>query len=160
MLAPFKEMSLYGDRKYPIPCVSAFIRNDQGQVLLTKRSQKVFFPGAWCLPGGHVDGGQEWVQTLCAEVKEEVGLNVLEHRLVGIYSDPNVNQMFEPQTQTLRTYVNVLFLVSRFEGHVTPNDEVSEVGWYSEKELPTPFLECERIKTLDGFHFNGTVFVK
>lgn len=152
---------MYGEnRRYPIPCVSAFIQNGKGEALLTKRSDKVFFPGLWCLPGGHVNGGESWVHTLINEVKEEVGLTVLEYQLIGIYSDPKINYLEEPTTKKMRAYASALFMVTRFEGVITPNDEVSEVGWYGLQNLPQPFIECERVKTVDGFHFKGTVFVK
>lgn len=152
---------MYGeDRKYPIPCVSAFILDRNGRVLVTKRSNTVFFPGVWCLPGGHVNGGCDWEETLINEVKEEVGLRVIECKLIGIYSDPKLNHMEEPTTKKMRAYANALFMVTKFEGTVSINDEVAEFGWYTLQDLPQPFLECERVKTVDGFSFTGSVFVK
>lgn len=161
MLAPSKEKSLYGEkRNYPIPCVSAFIQNEKGEALITERSKKVFFPGLWCLPGGHVNGGEDWVQTLFSEVEEEVGLEVVSYQLVGIYSDPALNVLEEPTTGEKKAFANVLFKVSAFKGEVTPNDEVSNWGWFSKEKLPLPMIECERVKTVDGFQFNGQVFVR
>lgn len=140
--------------------MSAFILNEKGEVLLTERSSKVLYPGYWCLPGGHVDGGTDWVRTLKNEVLEEVSLEVVSYELVGIYSDPAFQRLTEPTTKEVRDYVNVLFKVTEVRGTAKANDEVSKLGWFTKPNFPTPFLECEKIKTLDGFQFSGEVFVR
>ncbi|MBM4317124.1 MAG: NUDIX domain-containing protein [Deltaproteobacteria bacterium] len=144
----------------PRAAVSAVIMNPEKKVLLTLRSSKVWWPGQWCLPGGHLRGGQDWLSTCREEVSEEVGLEVVKARLVGIYSDPEVNQLWEPRAGKKLSFVVASFLVTDYRGEVKVNDEVSEVGWFELDRLPTPLLVSEKIKISDAFRFDGQAFVR
>ena len=105
---------MYGEgKRYPRVCVSATILDSTGRVLLTRRSPKVWYPGAWCLPGGHVEGGEDWVGALRKEVEEEVGLIISNEVLAGIYSDPALNILPDPVTGEKRCFVSASFLVDR-----------------------------------------------
>ncbi|MFM8313873.1 MAG: NUDIX hydrolase, partial [Deltaproteobacteria bacterium] len=124
------------------------------------RSSKVWWPGQWCLPGGHLKGGQDWITACREEVSEEVGLQLVSAQLVGIYSDPQVNQLWEPKSAKKLTFVVASFLVTDYQGEIKTNDEVSEVGWFSIDELPTPLLASEKIKISDALRFHGQAFVR
>lgn len=54
------------------------ISNDQGQVLLLKRSEKAGRGGRWSLPGGGLDTGEESVASLVREITEETQVIVGE----------------------------------------------------------------------------------
>ena len=56
-------------------------------MLLIRRGNPPF-DGAYALPGGFVELGETVEEGCRREVLEEVGLNVGELRLVGVYSDP------------------------------------------------------------------------
>lgn len=60
----------------PIPVVRAIITNAAGLVLVLRRANTDYGPGAWCLPGGKVDHGQTVEDALHREVLEETGLAV------------------------------------------------------------------------------------
>ena len=66
------------------PGTAALIFNEQGEVLLHKRSDN----GFWSVPGGAVDIGESVQQAIVREALEETGLHVTVKRLIGIYSDP------------------------------------------------------------------------
>lgn len=51
----------------------AVIEN-QGRVLLTRRSARTSRPGQWCLPGGGIHVGESAAAACVREVREEVGL--------------------------------------------------------------------------------------
>jgi 8-oxo-dGTP pyrophosphatase MutT (NUDIX family) len=144
----------------PRPAVSAVIMNPEKKVLLTLRSPKVWWPGQWCLPGGHLKGGQDWLTACQEEVREEVGLEVVKAKLVGIYSDPEVNQLWESRTGKKLSFVVASFLITDYRGEVRVNEEVSEVGWFELDRLPTPLLVSEKIKISDAFRFDGQAFVR
>jgi 8-oxo-dGTP diphosphatase len=73
--------------KTPLLTTDCVIRDNKGRILLIRRKNEPF-KGAHALPGGFVDVG-ETVETACRrEVREEVGLEVGELRLLGVYSDP------------------------------------------------------------------------
>jgi 8-oxo-dGTP diphosphatase len=144
----------------PRPAVSAVIINSDKKVLLTLRSPQVWWSGQWCLPGGHLKGGQDWLAACREEVQEEVGLEVVKTQLVGIYSDPTVNQIWEPQNGKKLSFVVASFLVSEFRGQPRTTEEVSEIGWFSADQLPEPLMGSERIKIIDALRFQGQSFVR
>jgi isopentenyl-diphosphate delta-isomerase type 1 len=58
--------------------VMFFVFDEQGRVLVTKRTQnKDFFPGYWSVAlGGHVHSGETYEEAVIREAREEVGLEV------------------------------------------------------------------------------------
>ncbi|HSH01990.1 MAG TPA: NUDIX domain-containing protein, partial [Anaerolineae bacterium] len=58
-----------------------------GKVLLTQREDFE----VWCMPGGHVDGGESVAEAARREVLEETGLEVRLVSLVGVYSIPETS---------------------------------------------------------------------
>lgn len=144
----------------PRPAVSAVIVNSEKKVLLTLRSNKVWWPGQWCLPGGHLKGGQDWLSACREEVSEEVGLEVIKAKLVGIYSDPQVNMLWEPKEGKKLSFVVASFLVMDYRGDIKINDEVTEARWFSLDALPSPLLASEKIKISDALRFDGQAFVR
>jgi 8-oxo-dGTP pyrophosphatase MutT (NUDIX family) len=145
----------------PIPAVNAVIRNSEGKVLLTLRSSSVREPGKWCLPGGHLDGGEDWIAAVRREVREETGLRVLREQLVGIYSNPALTVSAEPSAEGwYGQYVVALFLVQEYDGPIRPNLEVAEWGWFAPDSLPSPMLLSHPIRILDAVRFSGSVFVR
>ncbi len=61
------------DQQYPEPTVGIFIFNPQGELLLL-RSHK--WPGAYVVPGGHVELGERLEEAARREAREETGLEV------------------------------------------------------------------------------------
>lgn len=152
---------MYGkENKYPRVCVSAVVINKEGKVLLTRRSEKVWFAGTWCLPGGHVEGGEDWIGAIRNEVHEEVGLKTKNEVLVGIYSDPALNTLEDRPSKTTHVFVSASFLIRDFEGEVKPSEEVSDFGWFSESEIPKETLAVEALKCRDAFQFKTIPFVR
>jgi NAD+ diphosphatase len=47
------------------------------RLLVIRRSQHVKAPGAFCFPGGGVEGGETESEALCREMREELGCDVL-----------------------------------------------------------------------------------
>lgn len=67
-----------------VTSVVAVILNDDGEVLLTKRSVPPF-QGEWVMPGGKIDLGEPIVAALEREVMEEVGLKVEVEDLLDVF---------------------------------------------------------------------------
>lgn len=145
----------------PVPAVNAAIFNAERKILVTRRSPTVREPGKWCLPGGHIEFGEQWVPAMRREVAEETGLVVKTEKLVGLYSDPELTVTKEVLGGGMRRqFVVVLFLVPQFEGEVTPNDEVDLWDWFALDELPEPILKSHPVRIRDAFAFRGEAFVR
>jgi ADP-ribose pyrophosphatase YjhB (NUDIX family) len=67
-----------------VVAVTAVVVNDQGELLLQKRTDNEL----WGLPGGAMNIGESIGQAVVREVKEETNLDVEPTGIVGIYSDP------------------------------------------------------------------------
>jgi ADP-ribose pyrophosphatase YjhB (NUDIX family) len=145
----------------PIPAVNGVVFNEARKVLLTRRSQKVREPGKWCLPGGHLDGGEDWRTAMRREMKEETGLTVTSDVLIGIYSDPTLTVTQEKLPDGyFGQFVVASFLITKYDGEVIPNDEVDEWDWFDINQLPAPILKSHPIRVVDAFKFAGEVFVR
>jgi ADP-ribose pyrophosphatase YjhB (NUDIX family) len=99
-----------------------------GKVLLTKRRDFE----VWCLPGGEVEAGESLVQAALREAREEVGLEILLLRLVGIHS--------RPEWMSTGSHV-VVFAAKIIAGELTIQpQEVLEARFFSLSELPAEML--------------------
>lgn len=78
-----EEIEVYAN---PVPTVDIIIASPGRGVVLVERR---FEPVGWALPGGFVDYGESVETAAVREAKEETGLTVVLHELLGVYSDPD-----------------------------------------------------------------------
>jgi len=144
----------------PVPAANAAIIKE-GKILLTQRAPSIREGGKWCLPGGHVEHGETWLEAMVREVREEVGLEVKKSCLLGIYSDPLLTVTPVPYYgNQLGQFVSIVFIVTDFVGVVIPNEEVEQFGWFSERDIPSPMLRSHPVRVRDAFDFKGVPFVR
>jgi len=107
---------------YPKATTGAIIERE-GKVLLTKRNIDPF-RDCWCLPGGHIEIGENASDAVKREVQEETGLS-FEPKFFGYF-----NEIFPD----LDWHAVVLMFSGQAEGEVKSNEEVSEWKWASPEE--------------------------
>jgi len=114
----------------PRPTATAIILY-KNKILLTKRSISPF-KGWWDFTGGFVDGGESPEEALAREMKEEIGLTEYTKSFFGIYTG-TYPVSFDP----FYTF-NVIYLVEPKKGarFILDKKEISEMRWFSRKELP------------------------
>jgi ADP-ribose pyrophosphatase YjhB (NUDIX family) len=112
-----------------IPAASAVITDEEGRVLLGKRTDNTL----WTIPGGTMKPGETIAETAIREVKEETGVDVEVLSLIGIYSNPN--HVVEYSDGEVRQQFSVCFACRRVGGELATSDETSEVGYFSPDEL-------------------------
>jgi 8-oxo-dGTP pyrophosphatase MutT (NUDIX family) len=145
----------------PVSSVNVAIINAHREVLLTRRSSKVRQPGRWCLPGGHVEAGESWLQAALREVKEEVGLVVVKPELFGLYSNPALTITEEEVEPGKRVqYLCAAFRVFTKAETVDVNHEVDDWDWFALDNLPEPMMKSHPVRVQDALAFDGEVYLK
>lgn len=135
-------MSYY--TQHPRPALTADVvavagADEDLRVLLIKRGNPPF-QGAWALPGGFVDEGEEPEFAARRELAEETGLAWEEElELVGVYGEPGR----DPRGWT----VSVAYLLDAGDTLLTVlgGDDASEAAWHPVFGLPELAFDHSRI---------------
>lgn len=117
-----------------------------GKILLVKRAGAILETGKWGLPGGYLDLNETLAEGVLRELKEETGWEGEVVSFFRINSDPYVKNED-------RQNVRVEFLVKPIRQSGTPDQESSEIAWFSEEELPPPELSAFDHKTSVKLYF-------
>ncbi len=96
-------------------------------------------------PGGHVEPGESFVDSVIREVKEETGLDIADVRLCGIkqYVSPKGEENYE-------RYIVLLYKTSMFSGQLKSSDE-GRVFWIERDELKKYTLPREFVSMVEVF---------
>lgn len=109
------------------------IEDENGRILLQRRKDT----NLWGVPGGLMEFGETFLETLTREVFEEAGLCIEEPKLFGIYSGengfgkyPNGDQVFS---------IQIIFRTKRYSGVLKQegdDDECNEHKFFQRDDLP------------------------
>jgi ADP-ribose pyrophosphatase YjhB (NUDIX family) len=105
------------------PAVQGLLERD-GRVLLGRRAIEPRL-GMWDIPGGFLEEGEEPLDGLRRELREETGLEVEPVEWLGAYLDPYDDH-----------WVLGLSWLVRGEGVPQAADDVAELAWFGPDELP------------------------
>jgi len=105
------------------PAVEGVLERD-GEVLLTKRGIEPR-RGYWDLPGGFLEEGEEPLEGLAREFREETGLAVRPLEWLGTHLEPYDHY-----------FVLGLTWLVEGDGEPRPADDVEELAWFGPDELP------------------------
>jgi mutator protein MutT len=107
------------------------IFNDAREILLLKHRFRA--GSGWGLPGGFIEAGEQPIDALRRELREEIGLEVEDIEIFGVRSFKKPRQ------------VEVLFLCSA-NGPVTSQAmEVERAEWFSLQSLPDGLPRDQRL---------------
>ena len=128
------------------------VTDSKGNVLVQDRLNPNW-PGI-TFPGGHVEPGESFVQSVIREVWEETGLTIAHPKLCGI-------KQFQ-QLGTGARYVVLFFRADEFSGELKGSVE-GEVFWVHRDELENyqltdHFMDMVRVfedEALSECHWNG-----
>lgn len=110
---------------------------DGPRVLLVQRRNPPF-EGAWALPGGFVDEGEQVAQAAPRELAEETGLEVGPLGLLGVYDTPGR----DPRGWT----VSVVYIAHvECELEVAGGDDARDARWFALDALPPLAFDHARI---------------
>ncbi|HWB55419.1 MAG TPA: NUDIX domain-containing protein [Gaiellaceae bacterium] len=128
----------------PAPTASAVVVDPDGRVLLARRAADPG-AGAWDLPGGFVDEGEEALDALRRELREETGLDGEPGELLGAIPD----RYGEDGAWTLNLY----WTARLAPGEPRAADDVAELVWFPPDDLPPrrEFAFANTIEILERF---------
>jgi len=119
----------------PLPCVAVLIEQN-GKVLIGKRSQNSIEGGKWGIPCGFVEYGESHLEAARREVFEETNLEVKLTSLVAVSS----NQI----APSLHAIVTV-FTAEVISGAPVAGDDMVELRWVSKNStFPTMVFEADK----------------
>lgn len=111
--------------RYPvhIVAVSALVRNKRGEILLMRHPRR-----GWEFPGGQVEAGENLIEALRREIREETGVSIRVKRLVCINS--NIKR-----EGAIPTKVMFDFLAEAAGGKLITSVESPDVGWFVQTKV-------------------------
>ena len=114
-----------------------WIMNENGEMLLQKRSAtKKQNPNKWALTAGHVDAGEEPIDTMVREIQEELGVNIEKEKFSKILLEKE--KIFSPESNTINArftehyFTIVPYKISDYKIQLS---ELSEVKYFSIEEI-------------------------
>lgn len=138
-----------------IVAVGGFVENSEGKILLVKTHHR-----GWEFPGGQVEVGENLIDALVREIKEESGIDVEVSQLISIYSNTGVYQWGDGVT-TVPTKVMFDFSCKPVGGNLATSEETSDVQWVEkDKVLDMISRQASRIRFQAYLNFDGTISYK
>lgn len=103
-----------------------------GKVVLIKRTGS-HGEGTWAPPGGHIDFGETAVEAGRREVKEEIGIDASDLKVLGFTED-----FFKSEG---KHYITIWLQGSWLSGKLKEGDrEFTEIGLFGLEDLPKPLF--------------------
>lgn len=124
----------------PAASVAAIIIDERGRMMLTRRAYEPA-KGSWDLPGGFAEFDESLEEALRREIKEELGMELVETRYFT--SLPN---RYEYGGMTIHTLDS--FFICRADTANKPqaNDDVEACEWKEPQEVDTDKIGLESIR--------------
>ena len=110
------------------------ITDGHGNVLVQDKLDPSF--RGLTFPGGHVEPGESFIESVIREVREETGLTIADPVLCGIKQFP---------TESGARYVVLFFKATKFTGEIQSSDE-GLVYWLPRRELPNQKLALDMME--------------
>jgi 8-oxo-dGTP pyrophosphatase MutT (NUDIX family) len=108
----------------------AFIEDNEGRILLQRRVDG----GIWGIPGGLMEIGETFEESVKREVYEETNLHIDNLQLFGIYSGENAFATYPNGDKVFS--IQIIFSAKTFNGNLQGNSESIELTFFSRDELP------------------------
>lgn len=109
--------------------VGALVKNKKNEVLIIKRAKHLTNGGKYAIPGGFLDRDETGEQAAIRELNEETGLAGKVTQLFQIIDNPK-----RPRED--RQNIQFNYIIEYESGEFKDNDEVEEIKWVSEADMP------------------------
>jgi ADP-ribose pyrophosphatase YjhB (NUDIX family) len=108
----------------------AIIEDNEGRILLQQRADG----GVWGIPGGLMEIGETFEETVKREVYEETNLTIDELQLFGIYSGKNAFAIYPNGDKVFS--LQIVFFARTSAGCLQGNRESTALTFFSKNNLP------------------------
>lgn len=112
------------------PTAGALCEDGEGRVLLARRAHEPFL-GRWDIPGGFLEEGEDPLDGMRRELREETGLEVEPLDYLGAWMDRYGGD------STAEATLNMYWTARVLRGEPRAADDVSELAWFAADELPS-----------------------
>lgn len=130
------------------------VEDDEGRLLLQKRSDT----GEWCIPGGGMEPVETFEETAIRELREEVGIEVSELTLFGIYSGEK--RIIHYPNEDVVYSLSIIFRTKKYSGNISDDDsEVLEHRFFRNDEVPVNLFPCDSRAILDWVEGTESIIV-
>jgi 8-oxo-dGTP pyrophosphatase MutT (NUDIX family) len=121
--------------RFKMPVAVHLLLEQDGKLLMPRRSNTGYEDGKWSLPAGHVDQDESATTALVRETKEELGI------LIKDFSFVHALHKKDPVDGEER--IDLFFNCTKWKGVVTKMepDKCSALEWYNPNELPSDTIE-------------------
>ncbi|OBR64478.1 ADP-ribose pyrophosphatase [Paenibacillus oryzae] len=139
---------------FPTHIVSAggIVEDGSGNILLVKAKDD-----GWVFPGGIIEVGENLMNGVIREIKEESGIDTTVSHLINIVSNTGLHKWYDGVTD-VPTKIMFDFVCKAEGGELTTSDETSDSRWVPKdgvlELLTLPFI---RIRYEGYLNFNGSV---
>lgn len=140
---------------FPTHIVAAggIVEDGNGNILLVKTRD-----GGWVYPGGQIEVGENLVDGLRREIKEESGIDVTVIHLIGVFSNTGIHKWYDGVTD-VPTKIMFDFVCKPVGGQqLAISEEITDSRWVS-KENVLDFITAPAIRIRYGayLNFSGSV---
>ena len=103
--------------------------------------------------------GESVRDAIVREVQEETGLTVEVVRLIGVYSDPQLQIVRYPDGNVVH-YISTLYACRILAGSLQTCDETLDLNFFDPAHLPDDLLPMHRIRIQDAMANSPGAFVR
>ncbi|MTB64700.1 NUDIX domain-containing protein [Streptococcus sp. zg-86] len=114
------------------------IEDSEGRVVVQRRDPKLYRWSGLAFPGGHIESGENFHDSVVREVLEETGLTIKHPQLVGLKHWPDKDG---------HRYIVFLYKAKHFSGQLQSSDE-GQVFWLPKAELSQMDLAYDLLEVL------------
>ncbi|GIN59102.1 DNA mismatch repair protein MutT [Lederbergia ruris] len=123
-----------------IVAAGGIVEDDQGNILLVKTHH-----GGWVYPGGQVEVGENVINAVTREIKEESGIDTIVSHLIGVHSNTGMHKWYDGVTD-VPTKVMFDFVCKPVGGELATSEETTDNRWVA-KEQVLDMIEAPAIRT-------------
>lgn len=123
-----------------LSAVYMIIKNDKQEVLFQRRIGSKLWSNFLGLPAGHIDKGENAVEALIREAKEELDIDITSTNIEDTFV---VNR----RNKNLKPYYDVYFLLKSYNGKIKINEpnKCQELKWLKLETLPDDVIGFEKV---------------